>query len=246
MIDMNKATQAMEELDKKTKGFGTYSLKVGQNRLRIVPNVESPDWPFKDVQLYWGLTKGPFISPASYGQEDPIKKELDLLRRGSPRDVEIAKQLSAKSRIYVPCIVRGEQDKGVLWVDFPKKVYKSILNLITDEEWGDMTDPKKGYDIIIKKTQVGKEFPTYDVIPKPNSKLTSDPEKLEEWLNEQPKFSEALTHYTYEQLEEIWEKYINGSEGEGEEEEEQSEEIQEEEVDIDDKLAQYKKKFKKK
>jgi len=85
-----------------------------------------------------------------------------------------------KARIFAPVLVRGEEDKGVVWIDFPRKVYKDILNLITDEEWGDMTDPKKGYDIVIRKDQIAGQFPQYSVVPKQISKLAPTDAEIKE------------------------------------------------------------------
>ncbi len=245
MIDINKAKEKVEQLDKRSKGFGNYGLKIGENRLRIVPSKECPDWPFKEVRLYWGITKGCFVSPLSYGDRDPIKQELDVLRKGTEQDVNLANKLSPKTRVYVTAIIRGEQDRGVVWVDFPPMVFKYILNLITDQEWGDASDPKQGYDIIIKKEQSpGQQFPKYNVVPKPRTKLSSDKEQINTWLQDQPDFKEVIKHYSEEQLKQIWNKYLNGSEDE--ETTEEDDEIEEKTVDIEQTLDRFRSKFPKK
>ena len=38
-------------------------------------------------------------------------------------------------------LFRGEEDKGVQIWGFGKMVYQSLLNIMLDEDYGDITDP---------------------------------------------------------------------------------------------------------
>lgn len=63
------------------------------------------------------------------------------------------------------------EDKAVL---ISSGVYQDIIDLYLDEDdYGDMTDPIKGYDIKIQRTGSGKNDTTYSVRPCKPSKLDS-------------------------------------------------------------------------
>ena len=62
----------------------------------------------------------------------------------------LAKKLDAKNRIFVPVVVRGEEDKGVRLWQFGKLVYEELLALALDDEIGDYTDIVGGRDLTIE------------------------------------------------------------------------------------------------
>jgi hypothetical protein len=41
---------------------------------------------------------------------------------GSAEDAEFARKLFPTNRVFALAIVRGQEDKGIVWVDFPQKV----------------------------------------------------------------------------------------------------------------------------
>lgn len=217
-IDMNKAKQRMKQLQSQRKDFSkiSYGLKYGENVLRFV-TPPGQDWPFLYGSWYSGgkLSKQYFISPTMYNEPDPIMEQLELLKNsGNEDDAVAAKKLFPSRRVFGLVLVRGEEDKGIRWVDFPQKVEKELVTYILNEEYGDITDVKKGTDFIITKTK-GATFPEYSVVPKRNaSELMQDKEKLQEELASIPEFKEAFKHYTYEELQELWSKYLEDDTGE--------------------------------
>ncbi|MGK3946350.1 hypothetical protein ABK046_49350, partial [Streptomyces caeruleatus] len=62
----------------------------------------------------------------------------------------LAKKLEAKVRVFVPVIVRGEEDKGVRLWQFGKQVYEELIALAVDDEIGDYTDVSSGRDITVE------------------------------------------------------------------------------------------------
>jgi hypothetical protein len=99
-----------------------------------------------------------------YDEVDPIMEELNALRdTGLEANVEFAKKLYPSRRIFALAIVREQEDKGAVWVDFP--------------EYGDITDLETGTDFIITKTK-GTPWPEYSVTPKrKSSTLMKTPEE---------------------------------------------------------------------
>ena len=79
----------------------------------------------------------------------------NYVNSGDKENWRLAKKLDAKTRIFAPVIVRGQEDEGVKLWQFGKEVYQDFLNMASDEEIGDYTDIVGGRDI--KLTTVGPE-----------------------------------------------------------------------------------------
>ena len=73
--------------------------------------------PFTELKFYYGITNKVMLSPLNYGEKDPIALFASKLREEYTKEnYVLAKKLDAKNRIFVPVLVRGEEDKGVrLW-----------------------------------------------------------------------------------------------------------------------------------
>ena len=98
------------------------------------------------------------------------------------------------------------QDKGVL---VPRSVYQDIIDLYLDEdEAGDMTDPKNGYDIKIIRSGSGKMDTTYSARACKPTKLDKKYQgtvDLEGIVRSQIK--------SYDELEEMLAKFLNEDHG---------------------------------
>ena len=130
---------------------------VGKQTVRIVPFKYNKSNPFTEMQFYYGIgPKKVMASPANWGEKDPIKEFGKQLRQTNDKDNwRLAKKLDAKTRIFAPVVVRGEESEGVKLWQFGKEVYQEFLNMAADEEIGDFTDIISGRDI--KLTTVGPE-----------------------------------------------------------------------------------------
>ena len=101
--------------------------------------------PFSERWFYYNIGNNPgLLAPYQFGNPDPIQELITTLRdEGTKESYELCKKLYPKPRYYAPVIVRGEEDKGVrLWA-FGKTVYQSLLNIMLDEDYGDITDPTR-------------------------------------------------------------------------------------------------------
>ena len=213
-IDMNKAKQRMKQLQQTRKDFSkiSYGLKYGENVLRFVTPPDQ-DWPFIYGSWYSSgkFSKQYFVSPTMYDEPDPIIQQLELLKNsGNEDDAAVAKKLFPTRRVFGLVLVRGEEDKGIRWIDFPQKVEKQLVTFILNAQYGDITDIKGGTDFIITKTK-GAQFPEYSVVPKRSaSPLLQDKQKISELFNSIPDFKDAFKHYSYEEMEQLWNKYLEG------------------------------------
>ena len=85
---------------------------VGKHNIRIVPSAYNRDNPFKELFIHYGINNKMMLSPTVYGEKDPIVEFAQQLRKTS--DWQSAKKLEPRLRVFVPVIVRGEEDKGCL------------------------------------------------------------------------------------------------------------------------------------
>ena len=60
------------------------------------------------------------------------------------------KRLEPKMRTFVPVVVRGREDEGVKFWGFGKTVYQELLSVISDPDYGDITDPLNGRDVNVE------------------------------------------------------------------------------------------------
>ncbi len=178
---------------------------VGKQNIRVVPSKFNPDMPFSEMLFYYGIGQKVMASPFNWGQKDPIMEFTKQLRQTNERENwQLAKKLDAKTRIFAPIIVRGEEEDGVKLWQFGKEVYNSFLGLAMDEEVGDYTDVYQGRDI--KLTTVGPETtgtPYNKTTISPSMKegpLSEDSTLVEKLLNEQPNPMKIFKQLSYDEV----------------------------------------------
>lgn len=194
----------------------------GDSLIRIVPLKDNPDFPF--IELYFHNIGGKtYLSPLSFNEPDPIAEFADKLKADfngekiPSEDYKEIKKFIPYRRTYVPMIDRNKQSAGVRFWAFGKTVYKTLAGVLTDPEYGDITDPQTGRDIKIEyvpneesdtgfaKTEVRVKVKT--------SPLTTDADELKTFLTDQPDLMSLWKKPTYEELEEVLANYLAPSGG---------------------------------
>ena len=134
-----------------------FKPSIGKQQIRVVPNKYNKSFPFTEMRFYYGIGNIRVIaSPTNWGEKDPIMEFTKQLRStNESENWKLAKKLDPKTRVFLPIVVRGQEDEGVKLWQFGKEVYQSFLNMAADEEIGDFTDILCGRDI--KLTTVGPE-----------------------------------------------------------------------------------------
>lgn len=187
---------------------------VGKYQIRIVNSKFDKSNPFKEVFIHYGLSKFPIYALTNWGEKDPIVEFVKSLRKSSDKDDwTMASKLNPKTRIFAPVIVRGEEEKGVRLWEFGNLIYKQLLGIADDEDYGDFTDVAEGRDFTIDATlgEVGgRQGITCALRVKPKtSPLSDDPKKIEFWLENQPNILEVQRKMTFDQLKEILANWLN-------------------------------------
>ena len=191
---------------------------VGKHLVRIVPSMYTKSNPFKELYFHYGIgNKNTMIALSNFGEKDPIVEFSQGIRKSSVKeDWQLAKKLEPKMRIYVPVIVRGEEDKGVLLWGFGKQVYMDLLALAEDEDVGDFTDPIEGRDITIDvqgKETTGLSYNTSSVRVRTKiTPLSDDAAKVKQWLTTQPDPMTQFKRYSYEEMKSALMSHLNPEE----------------------------------
>ena len=159
-----------KQLESKGNGNGLVYPKEGTLRMRIKSPGDDQELGIEIIQFYLGGNLGGVISPATFDEPCPFMEKYQELKNSKDEDdKELAKNLVPRRRYVIGGPVYADEkgtkfdydgkDKGVL---VPRSVYQDIIDLYLDEdEAGDMTDPRTGYDIKIIRSGSGKLDTTY-------------------------------------------------------------------------------------
>jgi len=182
-------------------------------RLLSFPNNED-GLPFTERWFYYNIGNNPgLLAPYQFGNPDPIQELINKLRdEGTKESYELAKKLYPKPRYYAPVVVRGEEDKGVRVWSFGKTVYQSLLNIMLDEDYGDITDAMEGRDVKVICTKApGRMWATTEVRPRgKTSRLSENASQVKEWTSNIPDISELYVAKSEAELEKIINDWLAG------------------------------------
>ena len=230
-MDLSKLKQKLDTLQSKPQGGQKtdYSLiywkpTLGKQQVRIVPSAYDATNPFTELKFYYGITNKVMISPANFGEKDPIALFAGKLREGeyNKENYVLAKKLDAKNRIFVPVVVRGEEDKGVRLWQFGKLVYEELLALAVDDEIGDYTDIVGGRDLTVETVgpeATGTPYNKSSVrVRLKTSPLSEDAALVEKWTNEQPNpKGDLFKRYSFDEMKSALEKWLSPEDDDSEE-----------------------------
>ena len=170
--------------------------------------------PFTERWFYYNIGNNPgLLAPYQFSKPDPIQDLINKLRdEGTKESYELAKKLYPKPRYYAPVVVRGEEDRGIRVWSFGKMVYQSLLNIMLDEDYGDITDIAEGRDVKVICTKApGRMWATTEVRPRgKQSKLSENNEQIKSWTSSIPNLDDMYTLKSSEELEKIINDWLNG------------------------------------
>jgi len=189
--------------------------KVGKHQVRILPSKFDKSNPFREVYFHYGFSKGPILSLTNWNEKDPIADFAKNLRKSSDKeDWSLAKKIEPKLRYFVPVLVRGEEEQGARLWEFGKLVYEQLLGIASDEDYGDFTDITDGRDFTVDAVEDimfgGKKGIKCNLRVKPKTTPISDNAALvEKLLNEQPDILSINKRYSFDELKDLLDKWLN-------------------------------------
>jgi len=194
-VDMNKVREHHEQLSEESTRFGDvvfwepWSGPRGtgkKNYTRLLPPWSDDNVPFKDVAYHYGVVpKKALVCPRkTYNEACPICEAADaMFATGRDEDKEIGKKLNSRRRYFYNMIDRDDEDSGVQVFGCGITIHRAITGLFNDPDWGDITDPDEGFDVIIERK--GEKRDTEYPIPGQARRMPSPlgtAEQMDEWL----------------------------------------------------------------
>ena len=229
-MDINMLRQRLQSLQNPKGGSKgelqktLWSPTVGKHSVRVLPSAYNKSNPFKELYFHYEIGNKTMIALTNFGEKDPIVEFAQGLRKSSNReDWQLAKKLEPKMRVFVPVIVRGEEDKGVMLWGFGKQIFMDLLSIAEDEDVGDYTDPLQGRDITIET--LGKESTglTYNKstirVRTKTTPLSENADLVKKWMTEQPDPTAQFKRYGYDDMKAALLGYLNPESEEEETEE---------------------------
>lgn len=218
-MDISLALKRFSSLQNNTKKSDSiFKPANGKSQVRIVPYKFNKDIPFIELYFHYNINNKTYLSPMSFGRPDPIVEFAEKLKRtGDTDDWKAGKKMEPKLRTFVPVIVRGKESEGVKFWGFGKTVYQDILGYIADPDYGDITDPNSGRDIVLEvmsAEESNASYPTTTIRVKPaTSKLADSPETIQQLLDGQKEITELYQELSYAELKSVLENWLNPSAG---------------------------------
>lgn len=184
-------------------------------RIRPLPVGEDDEPGREIITMFLGdAFKQTFISPKTLGQPCALYEKYEELKNSKDEDDEgLLDKLKPKSKFVAPVIVKKDklgkevdEQTGARLCVLVKGAYQQMIDLFLDEEQGDFTDPKNGYDLKLTRTGSGMTDTEYSIIPCKQSPL---PKKYNKTYNVEEMLQKVIP--SYEQTQEILAKLLGTS-----------------------------------
>jgi hypothetical protein len=214
-INLDAIRKKLDSLQNQTKKQDAlWKPEPGKQQVRIVPYKHNKDNPFIELYFHYDFGKKTLLSPVTFGRPDPIVEFADKLKTtGNSDDWKLGKKLEPKMRCYVPVLVRGKEHEGVKFWGFGKQVFTEILGFIADPDYGDITDPMSGRDIVIEFVPADSPgtYPKTTIRVKPNTTPLTDDKAILSKIAETPDINSIFKEPTYDELKEQLVAWLNPS-----------------------------------
>jgi hypothetical protein len=216
-LDMKKIRARKNALESRGNGGSNFwRPQDGESVIRIV---SPPDGdPFKDYWFHYNLgNNAGFLSPKkNFGEDCPLDDFVrNLFNEGTTDSIKMAKNLMARQRFFSPVLVRGEEDKGIRVWGYGKMVYEQLLNLVLNPEYGDITDPDAGTDLVINYGKpAGAQFPQTKITPRrrPSELCQEGSERCAEMLETIPEMDSLFEKKSHADVQKMLDGFLLGAE----------------------------------
>jgi len=210
-IDLDKIKKIKEGLKKgssKEKGGGKFLYpKEGKNYLRVLPCLDDTGLPFREVGVHFFPGKEAYNCPkVTNDKKCPICDFVDeLYRSGTDESKKLATRIRVSKRgAFLVLDRKGGDNIPKIYVS-PPTMYEELLDIIVSEEdFGQITNIKNGRDIVLKKKTPDKKtggVVEYSINVLDVSTLADSKKEIKEILNNAPSLSE-ITTLSFDELQE--------------------------------------------
>jgi hypothetical protein len=221
MVDFKKKKTLMQRLKEKREklkrgegGFKYLAIKEGSLRVRHLPVGEENDWSIEATCFWLGMKLGLVVSPVTLGGKCALMKAYTRLSASKDADDrELAKRFKPSRKYFSPVLAYSDpkggefdMEQGPKLLIMGAKLLGQAVDLWMDEDdGGDFTAEKGGYDIKYKRIGKGKNDTEYSLVKGKESGL---PKALrgKTWSPEEM-LKEIMP--TYEETKEKLDEFLN-------------------------------------
>lgn len=134
--------------------------KEGQYRIRLMPAWSPAGYFAKTIMTHWdiGLTKSTTICPNMFREGScPFCKAYGEMRNEyKTYEIDIGSGARPAKRFYSNIVNLSAPEHGVMVWSYGSTDYKMLMGLQGSGEYGDITDPVNGVDLILTRQGTGK------------------------------------------------------------------------------------------
>lgn len=196
----------------------------GKQDIRLLPPVDGSGDPFKSHFFHFGVGKFPFLCPKRNFDEPcaVCEQATDTWKLYTETQNEAikseAKKLFPAERYSSAIIERDAEDEGVKIWQYSKTIYKDLLNMVLDPDYGDITDVETGTDLSLHYTPGGGgAFAKTSLTAKRNtSKLAKSKKEQQTLLDQYPDFESYYERKTSAEVQEILDAHMGVTEADAE------------------------------
>ena len=178
---MRAKLEASKNGGQKKENSTKWRPEEGDQTIRILPTEDGD--PFKEFHFHYNVGRNPGIlcPKRNHGEDCPICDFASTLwREGVENNDDAAKReakkLFVRKRYFSPILVRGKETEGVKVWSYGKTAYETLLGYVLDPDYGDITDPETGTDIVLNYTVPGTpgSFPKTQLKPRRRPSILCD------------------------------------------------------------------------
>lgn len=221
-LDMAKMKAKLQELESggRQKSDNVFwKPQEGDQDIRLVPTEDGD--PFKVFHFHYNLgeaARGGVLCPKrQFGDNCPVCDFASKLwQEGTDDSKRMAKSLFVRQRFFSPVIVRGEEEQGVKIWGYGKTIYETLLGLVLNPDYGDITDVDQGVDFTLTYTlpKTKGAFPQTNLVPKrKSSALAATKTGIKEFINNVPDINTLFARKSPAEVKAILESFLNPEDG---------------------------------
>ncbi len=221
-LDMAKMKSKLQDLEsggKSKQDNVWWRPQEGDQDIRIVPTEDGD--PFKVYHFHYNLgegARGGVLCPKrQFGENCPICDFASKLwQEGTDDSKKMAKSLFVRQRFFSPVIDRDNEEAGVRIWGYGKTIYETLLGLVLNPDYGDITDVDNGVDFTLTYTlpKTKGAFPQTNLVPKrKSSALAKNKSTIKERLESVPEISTLFQRKSPSDVKAILESFLNPSDG---------------------------------
>lgn len=171
-------------------GGGIWKPKVGRSVIRILPPVGGMDFFFQQVGRHYDQRQYCPLLSTEGELPCPICELNENLYAAGEKDA--ASKFRASKAFWMNIVDRSSDTAGPQIYAPGVTVFQILVSMISDPDYGDITDVEDGFDIKIDRDGQGIDT-KYQVLPVRNpSPLNADDAQVDEWLVDAEDLSERV------------------------------------------------------